>query len=109
MANRTGIVEDISFLLFGDSEDHTADYSLKDVTRNVNRWYGTVSTKIRQADWRWKWDDNNASDLPIVDIDLVAGQAPIIPRSSASTSWTRRAMASISPATSRALPEGFLT
>lgn len=72
--NKTGIVEDTSFLLFGDSGDHSADYPLNDVARNANRWYDKVVSKILQVDTRWKFDDANQTDLPIADIDLVANQ-----------------------------------
>lgn len=72
--NKTGLVEDISFLIFGDSNDHTADYPLVDVARNVNRWYDKAVTHILHADTRWEWDDTNKTDLPIARIDIVAGQ-----------------------------------
>lgn len=71
---RDGIVQDTSWLLFGDSEDHTAEYALKDVARNANRWYDRVLTKIFQADDRWEFDDNNKTDLPIGTFNLVSGQ-----------------------------------
>lgn len=70
----TGLVQDVWFLLFGDDLNHSADYSLAAITRNVNRYYDMVTAKIMQADWRWQWDDNNATDLPISDVDLVATQ-----------------------------------
>ncbi len=71
---KQGIVPDTYFLLFGDSGDHTTDYPLADIARNVNRWYDKVVTKILQADYRWEWDDTNKTDLPIANIDLVANQ-----------------------------------
>jgi hypothetical protein len=73
-SDRAGIVDDIFFLVFGDSSDHSSDYSLADITRNVNRWYDRVVTKILQADNRLEWDDTNKTDLPIARINLVANQ-----------------------------------
>jgi|TARA_R100001530_G_scaffold1410_1_gene2544 hypothetical protein len=72
--NKTGIVSDVFFLLFGTSDDRTADYPLVDIARNVNRHYDNVVTKILRADKRWEWDDTNKTDLPIAGIDLVASQ-----------------------------------
>jgi hypothetical protein len=73
-SDKAGIVDDIFFLVFGDSSDHSSDYSLADIARNVNRWYDKVVTKILQADDRLEWDDTNKTDLPIARIDLVANQ-----------------------------------
>lgn len=72
--NKTGLVEDCSFVLFGDSGDHTADYPLADLARNINNWYDKVVTAIFKADSMWEWDDSNATDLPIANIDLANGQ-----------------------------------
>ena len=71
---RAGIVEDTSWLIFGDSENHTAEYPLTDVARNVNRHYDIAVSDILRADSRFEWDDNNKTDLPIGRISLVANQ-----------------------------------
>ena len=73
-ADKSGLVDDVYFLIFGNSNDHTAELPLADVTRLINRMYDEVVTKILQADSQWNWDDNNKTDLPIGDIDLVSGQ-----------------------------------
>lgn len=73
-SGRTGIVEDTSWLIFGDSEDHISEYPLKDVARNVNRWYDRTVSLILQSDSRWTFDDNNKTDLPIGNVSLVSGQ-----------------------------------
>lgn len=72
--NKTGIVNDAYFLIFGDSGDHTADYPLADVARNVNRWSDKVVTKILQSDKNLEWDDANKTDLPIANINIASGQ-----------------------------------
>lgn len=71
---KAGLVQDIFYLIFGDSGDHTADYPLTDIARNLNHWYEKIVVKILQADSRWEWDDTNKSDLPIANISLVNGQ-----------------------------------
>jgi len=73
-SDKAGIVDDVFFLDFGDSSDHSSDYPLADIARNVNRWYDKVVTKILQSDDRLEWDDTNKTDLPIARIDLVNGQ-----------------------------------
>lgn len=41
----------------------------------VNNAYEKVVAKIRNADKKWQWDDNNQTDLPIATTNLVSGQA----------------------------------
>ena len=73
-SGKSGIVDDIFYLIFGDSGDHTADYPLVDIARSVNRWYDKCVSIILQSDDRWEWDDTNKTDLPIARLSLVSGQ-----------------------------------
>ena len=73
-SDHAGIVDDTWFLVFGNDNDHSNDYSLAAIARNVNRWYDKVVTKILQSDDTLEWDDTNKTDLPIARIDLVANQ-----------------------------------
>mgnify|MGYP000894786700 FL=1 len=65
-----GIVQDIYFNCNADGNS----YPLADVTRNVNRAYDKVVSRILTADGRWEFDDQNATDLPIGTTDLIANQ-----------------------------------
>ncbi|MGI9118415.1 MAG: hypothetical protein ACR2IQ_02610 [Minisyncoccia bacterium] len=68
--NRQGIVQEIDFLVNSDNNS----YPIEDKTRNVNRAYDKAVSLILQADGRWEFDDQNATDLPIATTDLVSGQ-----------------------------------
>ncbi len=70
-SNLTGIVEEIDFLLNLDS---STTYPIKQKTRAVNRYYDKALSLILQADNRWEFDDNNATDLPVATTALVANQ-----------------------------------
>lgn len=65
-----GIVQDIYFNTNADGNS----YPINDVTRNVNRAYDTVVAKIFEADGRWEFDDQNATDLPIATTQLITNQ-----------------------------------
>lgn len=65
-----GIVEEINFLCNSDNNS----YPINDKTRNVNRAYDKVVSRIFTADGRWEFDDQNAADLPIATTDLIQNQ-----------------------------------
>lgn len=65
-AGKTGIVEDIDFLVNTDS----TSYPIEQKTRNVNRRYDEVVSLILQADGRWKWDDTNNAAQPSTSITM---------------------------------------
>ena len=68
-----GILQDIDFLLFGESTGSSA-YATADKTRNVNRHLDDVVALILQSDGRWQWDDTNNTNLPIGTTTLVDSQ-----------------------------------
>jgi len=72
--NKLGIVQDIDFLVFGDTQDHSTEYPLADKVRNVNRWYQRVISWIFEASDEWEFDDKNNTDYPIATCDLVKDQ-----------------------------------
>lgn len=65
-AGKTGIVEDIDFLVLTDS----TSYPIEHKTRNVNRHYDEVVSLILQADGRWKWDDTNNASQPSTTLNM---------------------------------------
>lgn len=71
--NYQGIVQDIDYLLFGNSVA-TSPYAIADKTRNINRHFDDTVSLIMQSDARWKWDDDNNTDQPIGTINLVNNQ-----------------------------------
>lgn len=64
--NKTGIVEDIDFLINTDS----TSYPIEQKTRNINRRYDEVVSMILQSDGRWKWDDTNQTAQPATAINM---------------------------------------
>lgn len=68
--NGQGIVQDVYFNCNADQNS----YPLTDLTRNVNRSYDKVVSRILTADGRWEFDDQNATDLPIGTTPLIIGQ-----------------------------------
>ncbi len=58
----SGIVQDVYFNCNADGNS----YPINDVTRNVNRAYDKVVSRILTADGRWEFDDQNATNLPTV-------------------------------------------
>lgn len=68
--NKTGIVEDITFLTGFD----TNSYALADRTRNANRWYYKAVMAAWRASSDWEFDDANQSNMPIATTTLVADQ-----------------------------------
>ena len=67
-ADKTGIVEDIDFLVNTDS----TSYPIAQKTRNINRRYDEVVSMILQADGRWKWDDTNNTSQPTTSINMTS-------------------------------------
>lgn len=67
---KQGIVQEIDFLVNSDNNS----YPIEDKTRNINRAYDKVVSRIFEADGRWEFDDQNATDLPIATTPLVIGQ-----------------------------------
>ena len=66
-----GLIQDIDFIL---NLDTATTYSTANKTRCINAWYERAVSLILQADQRWEFDDNNATDLPIATTSLVADQ-----------------------------------
>lgn len=64
--NKTGIVEDIDFLVNTDS----TNYPIEQKTRNINRRYDEVVSLILQSDGRWKWDDTNNTSQPATSLTM---------------------------------------
>ncbi|HDY87535.1 MAG TPA: hypothetical protein ENH82_05380 [bacterium] len=73
-STKQGLVEDAVYHIFGNSDDHTAEYPLADMARHANRWLDKVFAWITRSDKKWEWDDTNQTDLPIANIDLVSNQ-----------------------------------
>lgn len=73
-ATKLGLVQDIDYLLFGNSVD-TSPYLIADKVRNVNNRLDETVSLIMKSDARWKWDDDNQTDQPIGTINLVSEQA----------------------------------
>ena len=65
-----GIIQEIDFLCNSDGNS----YPINDKTRNVNRAYDKVVSRIFEADGRWEFDDQNATSLPIATTPLIIGQ-----------------------------------
>lgn len=68
--NNSGIVDETYFI----TNTNSTTYPLKQVARNVNRWYDLVTSWILSCDGRWQFDDTGRTDLPIATTDLVSGQ-----------------------------------
>lgn len=68
--SKTGIVEDIDFLLNTDS----VSFLIAQKTRLINSRLDDVVSLILGSDGRWEWDDTNNTDLPIGTITLVNEQ-----------------------------------
>lgn len=80
-----GLIQDITFWT-GMS---TSDYVVKDRTRNMNRWYYDVFTKILRTEGAWEFDDTDKTDLPIVTANLADGQEDYeLPKSLTTNSYT---------------------
>lgn len=73
--NKQGIIQRAFFFAFGDSQDHTGDYPLADVTASGNQWMYQVGAAIWRASKLWEWDDKNQTTLSIATTNLVANQS----------------------------------
>ena len=69
-----GIVQRALFLAFGDSQDHTNDYTLAAITASANQWMRTIAGWILDSDGVWEYDDSNQSTLPWATTNLVSNQ-----------------------------------
>ena len=58
--NKDGLVNDVLFLC----NTVTANYSLLDITRNINQAYHDVTRLIWESSDDWQFDDSNNTDLP---------------------------------------------
>jgi len=73
--NKTGIIQDVETLVFGNYGDVTNNTSrLQQITAYCNRACDQITSLILEADYRWQWDDSNNTDLPIGTTALVADQ-----------------------------------
>ncbi len=72
-AGKTGIVEDVDFLVNTDS----TSYPIEQKTRNINRRYDEVVSLILQSDGRWKWDDTNQVAQPTTPINMTNETAAV--------------------------------
>lgn len=72
--NDTGIVQDIYWL----TGTNTTSYPLKDVARNVNRWYYKAIVAQMHSNREWQIDDSNFTTYPIATTTLVATQKDYI-------------------------------
>lgn len=70
-SNKTGIIEDITFLTGMD----TNNYPLVDRTRCVNRWYYKAVMAAFESSGDWEFDDTNQTGFPIATTTLVDDQA----------------------------------
>ena len=69
-----GILQRATFLTFGDSLDHTADYPLADMVASANRWVQAVGLWIWRVSGTWEFDDSNYTTLPFATTNLVNNQ-----------------------------------
>jgi hypothetical protein len=69
-SNDTGIVQDIYWL----TGTNTTSYPLKDIARNVNRWYYKAIVAQMHSNREWQVDDSNFTTYPIATTTLVAAQ-----------------------------------
>lgn len=65
-----GLVQDARYIVGAN----TSSYPIKDITRNINRWYDKAVTLIFKSAGRWQWDDSNHGDLSSATASLVSGQ-----------------------------------
>ena len=72
--NHQGIIQRTYFMTFGDSLDHSADWSLLDVTASGNLALAYIANALWKASDIWTWDDTNQTSLPVATTNLVSGQ-----------------------------------
>lgn len=71
-SGKYGIIQRATFLAFGNSTDHTADYPLADMVASANRWVMKVGQWLWQASSTWVWDDKNqtTATIPVSNFTL---------------------------------------
>lgn len=67
--NDDGIVQEARWLVNANA----TSYTLKDITRNANRWLDKAVSVILEADGRWQFDDTNQSGEAVYSQNLVSG------------------------------------
>jgi hypothetical protein len=72
--NKQGLVQDTWFHIFGDSLDHSAEYPVADIARNMNEELYQVGILHWKHSPKWSFMDANESKLNIATTDLVNGQ-----------------------------------
>ena len=72
--NHQGVIQRTTFFVFGDSLDHTADWSLADMTASGNMALAIVAKALWKASDIWAWDDSNQNTLPVATTNLVNAQ-----------------------------------
>lgn len=72
--SKYGIIQRATFLTFGDSTNHTADFPLADMIASANRWVAAIATQIIKASSTVQYQDPNQSTSPIYTTNLVDDQ-----------------------------------
>jgi len=68
--NEQGIVSEARWLVGANA----TSYPIKDLTRNINRWFDRAVSLIFKAGGRWQWQDSNDTTLASATTDLVSAQ-----------------------------------
>lgn len=71
---KQGLIQDIDFWLFGNSDSINTAYTVADRTRRINQRLNKVISIIFKVDRRWKFDDFNQDDTNIFYTTIVSGQ-----------------------------------
>jgi hypothetical protein len=72
--NKQGLVQDTWFHIFGDSLDHSSQYPIADITRNINEELYQVGILHWKFSPKWSFMDSNETTLNIATANLVNGQ-----------------------------------
>ena len=65
--NYTGLIQDVVFLITGNSADTLADYTTVDRKRNINKWYQRCHLFILEAMDDWKFHGDWATCATVAD------------------------------------------
>ena len=65
--NYTGLIQDVVFLITGNSADTLADYTAVDRKRNINKWYQRCHAFILEMMDDWKFHGDWATCPTVVD------------------------------------------
>ena len=68
--NDAGIVQEARYFVGANS----TSYPIKDITRNINRWFDKAVALIFKSSGRWQWDDSNQTTLPNATTDITSAQ-----------------------------------